>query len=189
MCNVLGIPTTNVTPKKQRESNTVASQTAPSKRPKSSLALLHKSCRSGQCVSPANCSATTATWTHHSRTCTAPLTAANHKTTKIITDTTAPDTGSATYRCWDGTFTKQYSGCGNNCALQVVLFGLTVLIPVPALLPPLPPEESEPPPTPPVTEQGTAKYLLRRHRLGEAVRYLLFKDCSTQKQFHLEERW
>ena len=72
-------------------------------------------CKSGQCVTPANCTTTTQSWTHNSRTCQAPLPATRHKQEVTVTDTTEPDTGEATYRCFDGSWEKQRSGCGNTC--------------------------------------------------------------------------
>lgn len=62
------------------------------------------------------------TWTDTSgiRSCAASLTAGNHKATQTITDTTDPDTGTATYRCWDGSWQEQSAGCGARCTTQSV---------------------------------------------------------------------
>ena len=70
------------------------------------------------CVAPANCSAATASWTESTYSCTAPLTAKNHNTTVTLTDNTGTDTGVATYKCWDGTWTKQKGGCGPACPAE-----------------------------------------------------------------------
>ena len=68
-----------------------------------------------QCVAPANCTASTANWTERAYACTAPLTATNHNTTQVVTDTTGTDTGTAPYQCWDGAWSKQSGGCGPSC--------------------------------------------------------------------------
>ena len=75
----------------------------------------NKVCKNAQCVAAANCPAGTATWTESTYSCTAPLTAKNHNTTVTLTDSTGTDPGTATYKCWDGTWIKQKGGCGPSC--------------------------------------------------------------------------
>ena len=72
-------------------------------------------CKHAQCVVPENCKISTPSWTHHSRTCTGSLPATLHGREVTITDTTEPDTGEATYHCFDGSWEKQHSGCGSAC--------------------------------------------------------------------------
>ena len=78
---------------------------------------LSQICKNNKCVAPANCSAANQQWTQGSNSCQGATTAANHKVTQTLTDNTAPDTGTATYRCWDGAWQKQSGVCGTACAV------------------------------------------------------------------------
>ena len=56
---------------------------------------------------PPGCSATTHTWTVGSNTCSGNVTAASHSQTRPANDTTAPETGTASFLCNAGTWVEQ----------------------------------------------------------------------------------
>ena len=68
---------------------------------------------SGTCNAVVNCNAATLSWVVGGKTCSANAPATSSGSNAALTDATAPDTGNATYACFNGTFTPQ---AGSTCA-------------------------------------------------------------------------
>ena len=80
-------------------------------------------CKNNQCIVPPGCSATTATWTGDTHSCTGSLTTTNHNQKKTIRDTSIPGVGTATYKCWAGSWQKQSSSCVHSCTYRTAHWG------------------------------------------------------------------
>ena len=80
-------------------------------------------CKNNQCIVPPGCSTTTATWTGDTHSCTGSLTTTNHNQKKTIRDTSIPGVGTATYKCWAGSWQKQSSSCVHSCTYRAAHWG------------------------------------------------------------------
>jgi hypothetical protein len=77
----------------------------------------------GTCIAAASCNAAALSWTVSGKTCSANIAATSSGNSATINDVTAPETGSATYSCFNGTFTQQGATCATtaaSCASQIV---------------------------------------------------------------------